>query len=141
MPMLSDAFRRCPNDDAYVDRVARALAKRGEAPPRVDVRTVVAYLNNGRWVADCPNCRNGLPIHPEWTKTACRGNGCGRIFINVVVPENWRAIESTVTMRPVANRNWQDGESVEFLQGENVLHGYGEDVQRVVQFEIDPEVP
>lgn len=81
----------------------------------------VAYLNHGRWVADCPveGCGDALALYPEvgadaqrrpilsaepvYTQTDTQGH---RFQIDAP-PDDMRArIETAVADRPEPNRNW-----------------------------------
>ena len=134
MPMLSMALRRVMSEDAFVAKADRAASKAG-GRARADGRTLIATLNHGRWVALCPNCNAGIAIHPAWTKAACLGDGCHRVYAAVTVPENWREIEEIVVMRDVKNRNWQPGESADLLRADNISGGLAPDRQHVIEFE------
>ncbi|CAB4166844.1 hypothetical protein UFOVP1383_39 [uncultured Caudovirales phage] len=84
-----------------------------------------AYVNHGRWVADCPmnGCGGALVVAPYM-----RGFLCGSC-INVDAahrfrplswPENGAEIEAALDVRPLeTTRNWRPGETVEDLLAEN----------------------
>lgn len=67
-----------------------------------------AYVNFGRWIADCPNdCGGALAMEPNQTTFHCGGSGgCGQIA-SVEWPPNpqeiWEALSER--SRP-KNRNW-----------------------------------
>jgi hypothetical protein len=119
--MLSSALRRLRTPDELLARVERRAVHDGTRT-RADVRTLVAYLNHGRWIADCPNCMNGIVLHPEWPRIGCLGDGCYRTFVSIEMPANWREIEEAVQDRRVDKRNWFPGESLERLRAENMLN-------------------
>lgn len=89
----------------------------------------IAYVNHGRWVADCPSgCGGAMLLDPEIPFM------CGECF-NVELDGRWRqiewpkeraAIEAVLERRRLGiNRNWNPGESVADLQAENQEHGVG----------------
>ena len=78
-----------------------------------------AYVNHGRWVADCPLCPSAQVVDrgcPEMWCPQCEPGG----WFTVVFPEDASAIEVVLDMRPrINNRNWVPGETVEDLVREN----------------------
>ena len=85
-----------------------------------------AYINDNRWVADCPadECNSGMMVTPGHTQCACFD--CGRIWQVEfpAVPEMGEAIV-VLELRPEANRFWKPWEeSAEDLRHENIQHGY-----------------
>ena len=92
------------------------------APP------VVAYINEGRWVADCPDCNAGMMLLPgaPFLCGLCFNVRIGSYSRLVVWPANPAEIEAVLLLRPMAiNRNWRPGETVWTLLAENVEHGVG----------------
>lgn len=100
-----------------------------------------AYLNHGRWVADCPreHCSYAFELEQGQGRYTCRtrqGKGCG-----AEAPVEWPAdaaeIERALERRPVeATRNWfphdhdlavlaglPHGQTVADLLAENEEHG------------------
>lgn len=91
------------------------------------------YLNQGRWVIDCPslNCGGALKVLPWQALTVCdcadrefcqHGPTCGCI-IQLEWPADRRQIERIVSHRPISNRNWYPWETVDKLLEENAAHG------------------
>lgn len=88
----------------------------------------VAYVNRGRWVADCPFGRCGSaqvvsPADPRYFCPTCLNANSGA-FAPVVFPpaKKLAAIELALSKRPdPANRNWWPHESVRQLRDENDL--------------------
>ena len=81
-----------------------------------------AYMNHGRWVADCatPYCPEAHLVTPG-DRFNC-GN-CGESF-RVSWPLCKTQIERVLETRPVPQtRNWLVGESVSDLRNENLRHG------------------
>lgn len=73
--------------------------------------SVRAYINHGRWVADCPvqYCGNAMRLEPRQGTFRCRtrsGDGCGheaQIEWPADADEIWRVLER----RPIpGTRNW-----------------------------------
>jgi hypothetical protein len=93
----------------------------GDAP-------VVAYVNHGRWVAQC-ECMSAQLVSPADPRFFCVE------CFNVAVDGRWRAvtfpagseveeIEAVLELRPERKRqNWEPGETVERLVAENLEHG------------------
>ena len=80
---------------------------------------VSAYINEGRWVADCPNCNGGMLTSP--VVAVCFCHDCGTIYEAMHPdPESVSGAEKVLANRPVRNRNWYpDREDVADLQAEN----------------------
>jgi hypothetical protein len=91
------------------------------------MRPAFAYVNHGRWVADCPFGCGGAELARD-DVFLCRE--CGNVQnrhhpVPLVWPaeEDVRAIEAALVVRPVLNRNWNLNESLGALLVENVMHG------------------
>jgi len=84
------------------------------------LETVVARVNHGRWIADCPNCNAGIALHPEWDRARCFG--CGAIYRNLTWPAHPRLIARVLRARVIRHQNWEPGETVADLIAENVAH-------------------
>ena len=83
---------------------------------------MIAYVNHGRWVADCsvPHCPEAHQVKPG-DGFLCRN--CGGEDIPVF-PEFRSEIDQLLAMRPVPEtRNWWPGETVSDLIAENQAHG------------------
>lgn len=100
------------------------LAARGAAiAVQEDTRSLIAYVNHGRWIVDCP-CGAGSATDPAWREARCFG--CGTVYANVVFPpdEDRARIEALLMKRPrIEHRNWFPHERVDDLAAENVAHG------------------
>ena len=81
---------------------------------------LVAYVNQGRWVADCGSCPGGMAAWPEHELGACLS--CGRVW-RIVFPEDVAAVETLLEDRPARNRNFdlRKGETLQSLTDENRL--------------------
>ncbi len=82
--------------------------------------TILAYLNHGRWVVDCPD--------PDCGGAAIAGDlfvceNCKRIA-PIEWPKRKSLIDEITAVRPVpGTRNWTPGEPVIDLLKENKAHG------------------
>lgn len=120
---------------AWVRAMARKDSMHAPGPDNaVAGAEVRAYINGGRWLAECPDCRSAQVVSDTERVFWCLH--CGNSEINfawrhVRMPRNRRAIEPVLLKRPAArsdraiSRNWKVGEAVEFLEQENVEHGVG----------------
>lgn len=86
-------------------------------------KKVAAYINHGRWVADCP-C-GGAELVTENEPMLC--GSCG-MTSPVDFPEGQAEIERLLLQREMRNRNWLPGESVEQIAAENIENGIWEDL-------------
>lgn len=72
-------------------------------------RTAQAYMNHGRWIADCPHhdCGNALALRPKETQFYCAPpSGCQTIA-EVEWPPDAAEIDAALSVRPVpTTRNW-----------------------------------
>ncbi len=89
--------------------------------------TPIAYVNEGRWVADCPaeGCNGGIACWPEHREAACLD--CGRIFtVKFPTPRQVSEAEAVLALRVPANRHWRPdtGESAKALRHENITRGF-----------------
>ena len=96
------------------------------------METIKARINHGRLIADCPNCSGaefaalGMLFYcssefggPDGWKNA---KAAGKVF-DVEFPDELPDILNILLVRPIENRNWEPGETVEFLVAENIEHG------------------
>ena len=107
--------------DKYVRaRVETALAKAGVETFQGE--TVNAYINHGRWVADCP-CNGAELVSPDHTMLC---GSCGAEHkVKFPGPKTRAEIERLLDLREPNNRNWKF-EPVSELEAENVEHGIWE---------------
>lgn len=82
----------------------------------------LAYVNHGRWVADCAVCPSALELTPGQVTFVCLDRLCGETSA-VVWPAEVALIESLLAERPARNRNWHPWETAEQLLAENIEHG------------------
>ena len=99
-------------------RIEATLAKTGALPFAGE--TVNAYINHGRWVADCP-CNGAELVAPNHNMLC---GSCGAEHtVKFPSPKTRQKIEELLEARPHGlNRNW-NGEPVKELQAENIEQG------------------
>ncbi|KKL26735.1 hypothetical protein LCGC14_2392320 [marine sediment metagenome] len=109
------------------------------------VAQVLAYVNHGRWLSDCPECRTGLSlprgefvsplmatrvggpviqVKPKWVLPTS-GAECPvcDLPVKVMWPKDVDLIDAALEARPrLTNRNWRPGESVKSLLAETARH-------------------
>jgi len=98
------------------------------------MRSITAYYNWGRWVAECPepDCFGAEQLDRNQTAFECNcvapgvcrhsSLRCGaEAFVSW--PDDPETIEAVCEPRPVNNRNWHPYETVEDLRRENLDHG------------------
>lgn len=100
------------------------------APTAPMAEAIVAYVNDGRWVVDCPDCGGAQLASRTDRRFMC--NECANIAIGglwrpVVWPsaKTERGIEEALGARPARNAHWSPLESVADLVAENVENGVG----------------
>lgn len=109
-----------PDYGAYVAKFTQFCAQRGFQPTR-RIETIAMYVNDGRWIGDCPHCASGMHAEPGWLDIRCLG--CGRFYNNVTWPTDLTAIEDELLVRPIRNQNANVGETVDGLSRENLDRG------------------
>ncbi len=80
-------------------------------------RKAYAYVNGGRWVADCPVCNGGIACWTENPDGACLD--CGNVF-KIGFPDDIEQVEAALEKRPTPRQNWLPGETIDMLNAENV---------------------
>lgn len=86
------------------------------------VRVVTPYINQSRWVADCPECQAGMACWDRNPQAACLT--CGRIYkVAWQSPTERAAAIRILAGRRAVHRNWDvhRGETVDELVLQNVL--------------------
>jgi hypothetical protein len=107
-------------------------------PPDRIAGEVVAYVNEARWVADCPDRRCNAaqvvtPDDPRFLCAVCSNLANHRRWYRVVFPDadDRARIEALIARRPrVENVNWTPTESVEDVRRLNREHGVSDEVRR-----------
>ena len=108
------------------EALERAAKRARQEAPAVDA---YAYINHGRWVADCPHCTSARMVEPEQDEFLCLDDQCHRVS-RLVWPAQRPEIERILLARPNAkNRNWYPHESLAQLRAENREHGHAEEAE------------
>lgn len=116
--------KKFAGQDELDEHAARFLEdRRGGLRVQQGKGTVELYVNEGRWVGDCPNCNGGIAGPPAvWREPHGVCLGCGYRY-KVRYPKDRVQIEAVLERRPMVHRNANVGESVGQLERENVLMG------------------
>jgi hypothetical protein len=120
-----DARNEAPADKAFVlyggDKV------RGTAAGKIAKASAVdAYVNEARWIVECPFCASaqvGSPEDPRFLCVECVNAPVDGAYVHVRYPSpSGRAeIEEALAARPHrANVNWVPGETVTELIAQNI---------------------
>lgn len=83
-----------------------------------------AYVNHGRWIAECPDCCNAqlaCKTDPRFLCNECGNVAVGKLWRTVLFPPNTTGIEALLQNRPVANQNWVPGETPAQLATDNLM--------------------
>jgi hypothetical protein len=138
VPILENKLRFKTADTGYRGR--RPPAERAPRHTKIPILTqqmapaplkVVARVNHGRWIVDCPFCTGAQLASPTDRRFLCAD--CGNVnidgkWITVTWPSDAETIEATLAVRPRENRNWRPDESIADLRRENVEHDLPEAV-------------
>lgn len=92
--------------------------------PDLNAPQAVAYVNHGRWVADCPSphCKNAMVLLPgaPFLCAVCLNADIGYQYRLIAWPEGRGAIEMLLAERNIPEtQNWYPGEPIEQLATEN----------------------
>lgn len=87
---------------------------------------VEAYVNEGRWLVDCPTCSGAQLASRTDRRFMC--NECANFEVagqwrRVIWPRDVAAIEKALELRFHRNAHWRPGETVADLVAENVEQG------------------
>jgi len=89
-------------------------------------KRLAAYVSDGRWVADCPECRGGVGLWRENEEACCLD--CGHVYSSIDWPDASEVDEAerVLAARPTTELHWRpdSGETVDDLKVENLKHGY-----------------
>lgn len=82
------------------------------------------YVNEGRWVVDCPDC-GGAQLACVTDRrlmcVLCANEAIGGLWRPTVMPPAAGKIEQLLALRPIQNQNWAPGEPIARLRQENKL--------------------
>jgi hypothetical protein len=103
------------------EQVGQPEAPDTNAPP------ALAYVNHGRWVADCPTafCAGAVPLLPgaPFMCGNCLNAECGFKYRPVEWPADRAHIEEVLGERLLPETaNWRPGETAERLTAENAAY-------------------
>ena len=87
------------------------------------ILTVIAEVNQGRWIARCPFCAGAELLDaadPRFYCLSCYNEAVGHEWLNVRWPLLPEDIETALLARPkTATQNWTEAETVDDLLAEN----------------------
>lgn len=120
-------LRKLSHDEwtaAAVSALNKARRQSMRYQPGAQGPLVMAYINMGRWIADCPFCSGAELVEPGETFYCF---SCGMEMnsghpLSIDLPSNRDEIESVLNKRPQQHRNWR-GESIELLRVQNAANG------------------
>lgn len=91
------------------------------------VESLIPFVNDGRWIVQCPDCGGSQLASPEMDRffcVDCLNVGTDGNWIVVAWPDGVAAIEAALSARPdVRTRNWRPNETVGALLAENHMAG------------------
>jgi hypothetical protein len=105
----------------FVERERRGDLSTGFVKSR---KTVSAYVNYNRWLADCPACNGGIAAWPGHERGLCLD--CGTIYkIEYPETEQLQRAVTALLARPPEYRHWRPWqEDAATLEDENEEHGF-----------------
>jgi hypothetical protein len=103
--------------------VEDTLAQLGLTP--YDGTDRLAYVNHGRWVADCA-CNGGELVAPG-ERMLCGSCGAWNT-VTFPGPKTRTNIEAALQLRPPFHQNWYPDETVDELTAQNIENGIGVDL-------------
>jgi hypothetical protein len=84
-----------------------------------------AYVSDGRWVAECPECGGGVALWQENPEACCLD--CATVYSKIGWPHEREIMEAerVLAARPTNQLHWRshEGETVEDLKIENIVRG------------------
>ena len=85
---------------------ARQIAMVSTRGRKIEARpdSVIALVNEGRWLASCLFCNNGMPLHKDWPVARCVS--CGSVYAHIVWPEDFTEIDERLSELPTREREW-----------------------------------
>ena len=89
----------------------------------IDGKPLYAYVNHGRWIVKC-ECGGAEKAWEEgyFMCMSCFNSANRHKYRLSVFPEDRKQIEELLIDRPLVNRNWKAGETIEQLKTENKEH-------------------
>ena len=86
---------------------------------------VEVYVNQGRWIVECPDCRGAQLASltdPRFMCNCCGNAAIGGSWRPVAWPKSADQIEALLADRPRDNQNWLPGEPLKALRADNDLY-------------------
>ena len=112
----------------FRDYIAHYYRRSLPADTGTQPERAIAYISEGRWVADCPKCPSALLLDFGYPLYFCPD--CGHGWFSIVFPSvsGRSRIEIALMKRPLVNeipstRNWLVGETIINLERENLARG------------------
>lgn len=119
--LMFDPGRRVSSPEEYLGWHVSNVTLRG-GDPWDSPESTKAYVNHGRWIADCFWCGTGMLTRPAWGVAYCGECGARYRRGEVKFPEDHKAIEAILLRRVRREQqNWDDRQSAEELAVENRL--------------------
>lgn len=103
-----------------------ALAAALEAKTAPMTEAVLARVDHGRWVVDCPSCSSaqyGCKTDHRFMCVECHNVTANGLWRPVIWPKNHEQIEKALAHRATANHHWRPGETIAQLEAENAAGG------------------
>lgn len=94
--------------------------------PTAPTEAVAVFANENRWIAECPDCHGAqmaCKADARFMCNECANGAIGGKWRPVVWPADVDQIEAVLDQRPLVNRNWLPGESLDDLRAKNAEHG------------------
>lgn len=115
--MLFEAYRQ----KRIIPIMGRKLIK--EQLILSDTQPLIAYVNHGRWLIKC-ECGGAEYVWEEgyFMCQHCFNSQHKHQYRQAIFPFERLEIEKLLIQRPLDNRNWFQGESIEQLKQENEIH-------------------
>lgn len=103
----AEAWDQAPAAERVVRWMETKAQRRIATPPRdVVIGTAYAYINHGRWVADCPcgSAQVVTPADPALYCVDCLPDG----WLTLIFPADCASAEAEVAELPKRERNWRN---------------------------------
>ena len=83
-----------------------------------------ARVEHARWIVDCENCNSAEYYFEDklFLCSLCNNSDVGGKTKKVKMPKARKDIEVILGKRKIKNRHWEEPETVEDLENENILH-------------------
>lgn len=119
--LLFEPGRRVSSLAEYLGWHTSVVTGRG-GDPWDSPQPTKAYVNHGRWIADCVWCGTGMLTRPDWGIACCGECGARYSASQLHFPERYDAIEKILLRRVRRDQqNWDDRQNVDELKKENQL--------------------